>query len=118
MIFALLLTACDKQKEHEPKEVVKVEPPFPSLSIYEILALNKNERAELERRCLGVQHQTCTNFKSEEFVKLDDQSKKLCESFRRLERATEKYSQAYAQFSGSYRPVEEEKNIKGCESYY
>jgi len=53
---------------------------IPSLTLKQILDLSKNERQELERRCLGVSHPTCTELKSESFKKLRDLRISLCRS--------------------------------------
>lgn len=68
-LILLLLTACG-QKE----SVVEIPkgPPIPTLTVSQILDMSKNERQELERRCLGVTHATCTELKSDSFNKLKD----------------------------------------------
>ena len=50
--FVVLLTACDKP----PTELEKS--PIPIVSDW--MALSKNEFEEIERRCIGVSHPTCT----------------------------------------------------------
>jgi hypothetical protein len=64
--FAIVvsLAACDEQKS----VVVETKsPPIPDLTLNQILDMSKNERQELERRCLGVTHKTCTDLKSDSF---------------------------------------------------
>lgn len=57
-------------------------PSIPTLDATQILDLSKNEQSELERRCLGVTHPTCTEMKSEGFKSLRDLRKSLCETER------------------------------------
>ena len=38
-------------------------PDVPYMSLSQLTELSKNERQELERRCLGVDHPTCTELK-------------------------------------------------------
>ena len=141
LIFALVVAACGKNSEQESQEIVKKEQPlqsfnvdqitllpqeivkneaaFPYFTVDEIILLNKNERSELERRCLGLHNQTCTNFKSEEFLKKDKQYREYCESVIRLYQAKEDLKRSYNELLlGSTLPKHEVKNIKGCESYY
>ena len=54
-----LLMACGEKAE--PKAEPKA-PPIPTMSLNEILDMSKNQRQELERRCLGVSHPTCDAF--------------------------------------------------------
>jgi hypothetical protein len=59
--------ACDSKHD------AKVEPKtqlIPKLTLTEIMNMTKNERQELERRCLGVSHETCSLLKSESFENL------------------------------------------------
>lgn len=72
------LTACDQQQQSD--KATPIEPPFPSLTTSQLLELNKNERAELQRRCLGVSNKTCTDFKSDSFKRTDDALKALCDT--------------------------------------
>lgn len=72
----VLLAACG-QKE----AVIEVPtPPIPTLSVSEIIDMSKNERQELERRCLGVSHETCSNLKSDSFQKRKDLRIAMCKA--------------------------------------
>ena len=65
--LATVITAC------ENKNTVQVEPKtpaIPTLTVNQIMDMSKNERQELERRCLGVTHETCAALKSESFETL------------------------------------------------
>jgi len=70
-----LLAACG-QKE-AVVEVPKA-PSIPTMTVREILDMSKNERQELERRCLGVSHPTCTELKGDSFRQLKDFRISLC----------------------------------------
>lgn len=56
------------------------QPNIPSYDLSSASDLSKNERQELERRCLGVDHPTCTLLKSDSLKNLDNFSKALCEA--------------------------------------
>lgn len=60
LVAAVTLVACGNKDvaESAPKK-----PDVPSISYSELTELTKNERQELERRCLGVDHPTCTELK-------------------------------------------------------
>lgn len=68
-ILLLMLVACGQK---EAAVEVPKGPPIPTLNVSQILDMSKNERQELERRCLGVTHPTCTELKSDSFNKLRD----------------------------------------------
>jgi hypothetical protein len=70
-----LLVACGKKDETitEPKA-----PSIPIMTLNEILDMSKNERQELERRCLGVSHPTCTELKGDSFKRSKDFRVSLC----------------------------------------
>lgn len=75
-IVLILLTACNNNKENalvEPKG-----PTIPTLSAAQIMDMSKNERQELERRCLGITHPTCTELKGDEFAKLKNRKLQRC----------------------------------------
>ena len=50
---SLMLSACSDSSKKESK--------FPSFSVTQIIDMSKNEREELERRCLGVSNSSCSN---------------------------------------------------------
>jgi hypothetical protein len=74
-ITLLMLTACGKKDETvaEPKA-----PPIPTMTVNQILDMSKNERQELERRCLGISHPTCNELKGDSFKKLKDLRISMC----------------------------------------
>ncbi len=55
-------------------------PNIPDLKRSEIMELSKNERQELERRCLGVSHPTCIELKSKSFKMLMGLKFTTCEA--------------------------------------
>jgi len=63
----VLLAACGKEDEasSEPKA-----PLIPTLTSTQLIEMSKNERQELERRCLGISHPTCTVLKGDSFNSL------------------------------------------------
>lgn len=140
LIYALMVTACGKNNDQatqesvnkeqslqsfnvdemimRPQEVLQNEAAFPYFTVDQIILLNKNERDELERRCLGLHNKTCTNFKSEEFLKKDEQYRALCESSRNVYQAAEDFKRSYNKLLGVNLPKHEIRNVKGCEPYY
>ena len=54
-------------------------PNIPSYDVSSVLQLSKNERQELERRCLGVDHPTCTLLKSNSLKTMEDLDRSSCE---------------------------------------
>ena len=65
LLAVMALSACG-QKESSTA-AAPTEPPFPSFTVAELLKLSRNERQELERRCLGLSNTTCTALKSDSF---------------------------------------------------
>lgn len=55
------------------------QPNIPSYDVSSVSGLSKNERQELERRCLGVDHPTCTLLKSDLLKAMDNLDQSLCE---------------------------------------
>ena len=62
LTVALTLVACGN-KDHDVKESAPKKPDIPNMTLDMLTKLTKNERQELERRCLGVDHPTCTELK-------------------------------------------------------
>lgn len=56
------------------------QPNIPSYDVSSVRALSKNERQELERRCLGVDHPTCTLLKSDSLKTMEDLDRAFCET--------------------------------------
>ena len=56
------------------------QPNIPSYDLSSVHQLSKNERQELERRCLGVDHPTCTLLKSDSLKKLENLDRSFCEA--------------------------------------
>ena len=69
LVCVAALTACDK-KDADVATAPQV-PEVPSMTMDQLLAMNKNERAEMERRCLGISNKTCNDFKGEQFKTSD-----------------------------------------------
>lgn len=69
------LVACGKQEVavEKPKE-----PQIPELTASELLDMTKNERQEIERRCIGQSHTTCSELKGDSFKKMKDFRISLC----------------------------------------
>ena len=95
MIISLsILTACGEKNEPvaqkktpnvQKKEPVQTAPPaqapiIPNLKVDQLLKMSKNERQELERRCLGVSHPTCSELKGDGFRKMMDLEVSYCKS--------------------------------------
>lgn len=78
LILSAAISACGQNDDATLRAATKSEPQIPSMTITELVALNKNERAEMDRRCLGVQHKTCSDYKSEAFRKVDDLERSFC----------------------------------------
>ena len=76
--LVVAIAGCSQQSGETSVAATSKEPPFPSFSLEQLLDLNKNERAELERRCLGVSNPTCDEFKGDPFKKQDAFRKSLC----------------------------------------
>lgn len=73
----LFIRACGKRDEvvTGPKESM-----IPNLTVNQILDLTRNERQELERRCLGSSNTTCIELKSELYTTLRDMKISRCET--------------------------------------
>lgn len=85
LVTVAFLTACNQQ--NSPQASAKQsEAPFPVLTIDELLNLNKNERAELERRCLGLSNKTCSDFKGSTFKQRDESARSSCQSAAAMDR--------------------------------
>lgn len=86
LTVAVALVACG---EKTPDAAAAPQAPaIPNLSIDELLALNKNERQEMERRCLGSTDATCVRFKSDDFKKRDNLERSFCSAGKAMDRAT------------------------------
>ncbi len=86
LTVAVALVACG-EKAPDSAEAPQA-PAIPSLSVDELLALNKNERQEMERRCLGSTDATCVRFKSDEFRNRDDLERSFCNTGKAMDRFT------------------------------
>jgi hypothetical protein len=82
-----LLAACNKS---EDKTTAQLTPVLPMLKAKDLADLSRNELDELERRCLGLTHPTCTELKSDDFKKwmktntlICDFTGKRCENIKR-----------------------------------
>lgn len=53
---------------------------LPAMNEAQLAELNRNERQELERRCLGVTHPTCTALKSDFFKQLLNAKLAVCDA--------------------------------------
>lgn len=71
-----LLVACGKNQTENKAE----EPKVPNLTFDDLTKLSKNERQELERRCLGVSHPTCTQLKGSSLQNHLDLKKAFCKT--------------------------------------
>ena len=69
-ILASLLACGDQNNANTPP--VSATPSIPTYTLNQLLDMTKNERQEIERRCLGITHQTCTDLKSDSFRKLKE----------------------------------------------
>jgi len=85
----LFLAACGKKDEVTEETAV---PPIPNMTVNQIVKMTKNERQELERRCLGVSHETCTNLKSDEFEKSKAFDLALCRASASMTGLTDRYA--------------------------
>ena len=66
----VLLAACGKEDEASSEPKAPLIPIIPTLTADQLIEMSKNERQELERRCLGVSHPTCTALKGNYFKEL------------------------------------------------
>lgn len=86
MGFIVSLVACDNNSAGSRTD----SPSIPNYSIDKILDMSKNERQELERRCLGISHQTCSNLSSGSFRERKESRLKICNYKASLENDNEK----------------------------
>lgn len=73
LLIATMFFGCD-QKASE-SSAVKVIPDF---NLDALIKLSVNEKNELERRCLGVNHPTCNTLKSKEYKDKIESWRKAC----------------------------------------
>jgi len=88
IIFNVFFVACSERQDVQSSAT---EPSIPNFSVSELTKLSKNERQELERRCLGSSHMTCLNLKSESFKNSIELDKSFCRANNTLNRMN-KYS--------------------------
>lgn len=84
--FCLATTGCIDSNTSQSSDPSK--PIIPSYTISEVRELSKNERQELERRCLGLDHPTCVILKSDTLKEMDSLDKSFCESKKALSQIT------------------------------
>lgn len=77
--LCLAVTACGNSSSSGSNTSQPSQPNIPSYDVSSVRALSKNERQELERRCLGVDHPTCTLLKSDSLKNMDDLDRSFCE---------------------------------------
>ena len=83
LISCFLVVACGKRDYDPPpsaEPIKSVEPKIPYFSVSDLTKLSKNERQELERRCLGSSHKTCEKLKSEDFKNVMKLEQSFCQA--------------------------------------
>lgn len=85
LVIAAFLSACQKSEgtagqksEGTAEQAAPQQRSIPDLTVDSLLNLSRNERDELERRCLGASHQTCANLKGDSFKKMLELKKAFC----------------------------------------
>ncbi len=101
-ILASLLACGDQNNASTPQ--VSATPSIPTYTLNQLLDMTKNERQEIERRCLGVTHQTCTDLKSDSFRKLKEVRISSCN--------------VDASFTGLSDPVEAARKRRKCDELF
>lgn len=76
------------------KQETPVVQQLPAMNEVQLAELNRNERQELERRCLGVTHPTCTALKSDFFKQLLNVKLAVCDANAVAQEAAGKVYQA------------------------
>lgn len=79
--LCLTVAACgDSSSGGSSKTSQPSQPNIPSYDLSSVRQLSKNERQELERRCLGIDHPTCTLLKSDSLKRLENLDRSFCET--------------------------------------
>jgi hypothetical protein len=87
LFVVALLAACGKNQTENKAEVPKV----PNLTFDDLTKLSKNEREELERRCLGVSHPTCVQLKGNSLKNHLDLKKSFCKTSAIVKNSADAY---------------------------
>jgi len=71
LLLLSLIVGCERRESDSASATpTPTGPNIPSLDVSQLANLTKNERDEIERRCLGANHPTCDALKSDSFRKL------------------------------------------------